>query len=965
MAAKYRVLVHPKPFKKQPNKIEMGIVTNDLKRSFSEPIPVTKLLDYAGKGHCIMLCDADIDEDNSFRFISSSLFAIDVDDDAMVTDPAEVMLRLKDKLTGLFYTFSHGLKGNRYRLLFQLDKRIDDERTMQDIIKVVAGDLKEMGLPVDENNNMNPKQIVRGGTKYELISAKNKLNTAELLERVKKANLKRQQELYQEFQKELRPIPFQALKEMAETIGYIASGSGQYALWTQLVLGIKHYANTGFITQDEGFELFDIISGSEQSQRDWERLKARGQVTIGTFIHEALKRGYKGKYTYYGNDETIPATYDHETIKVKDYIPVEVAKELILRNKRILVDSPTGSGKTTAFLNSFKELSNEKPHFFIFAAPTIALTEQNAISHKVRAIKGQTDNLFKIINQDVRTGKRVFISTFDMCPILIDFLKLIEKNMSFTLVVDELHKFVTDYDLNYRFEAIKNLYVVSKQAKSFIGLSGTIDDIYKNEFDQVVTIDNGKPQSPCQEFAVYTYEKKDNALAELAKLIEVWTSKRKLLVYIQSKEKIEQLKTVLRRKGIKVHTINANSKSNHTYKQLVETSQIDEDVQVVLTTSVIADGVNIKNSIDWECLAVCNDFSNLFNYSSIKQISNRLRNVYRRFSIYMQEPKNKSEEPFQLESAYQSRLKIAENIANEINLHPYFDPRLFQTSIVEKRYGIYQGIEQRLEIDTLQLRHAVSQQQERYYSGARYAFINAVERALHTKASGILNISKEIQNNHLEMAFIEQVLGEMQEQKKGDETAKREAIGKVFTREVYQAFVDGDEEILSKFKKEVIASHYSCLSKITQIADYETCLQIVKQVKRNKDTYSFYQSIQLLDDMFYFMALDRPSKTKKAFLALGEVNEFVTNDDYQIIITNMAKKIKLRKEDIEAVEGMYQFENKRSKKERMKRVAEPITVEAIAKQYGLTIEQVKQCALNYAKRKGGTYEKVVRVKLGM
>lgn len=959
---KHQVLVHSTPYKQQPKGIEMGRITNGLKQSFSEPLSLDQILNYFSRGHSIMLSNAEVDQNNQFNFISSSLFAIDVDDDEKVTNPDEVVSQLKDQLSGLFYTFSHGSKGNRYRLVFQLDRTINDEYKMRGIIDLIARDLKMMGIPVDTQAK-NPLQIVRGGKKHLLINKDNKLDTGELLKRLKKEEVKRQQDLYDNFKKDLRPIHFDILKEMAHKIGYIPSGTGEGEVWKRLTVAIKHYVNTGFISNEEGFELYDILSGGEQSERSWNTLRANGQATIASFVHEARKRGYKGKYTHYTNDIEIKELFEKETIRVKGYIPSDVAKELILKNKRILVDSPTGSGKTTSFLTAFKELASKKKHFYIFAAPTIALTEQNALSHKVRAIKGKTSNLFKIINQDVKNGKRIFISTYDMAPILIEFLRTIEKNITFTLVVDELHKFVTDYDINYRFEAIKNLYEVSKEAESFIGLSGTIDDINKNDFDMVVKIENGKPQSPCQEFAVYTYEKRDNALVELAQLIEIWSTKRKLLIYIQSKNKIEHLKNVLRKKNIKVRVINANNKSNLTYKQLVEQATFDNDIQVVLTTSVIADGINIDNSIDWEVIAVCNDFSSLFNYSSIKQISNRLRNTYRRFSLFIQEPKNQNEEPFRLEKAYQSRLSIAENIVNEINGHAYFDPKLFHSSEIERIYGIKLAVENNLEYDKLHLRHAVSQEQERYFYGNRLAFIKAVERALVMKAKGTLNISFEIQKQRLDLTFIQMVLNSLKEQDVLEAEEKQRVVYKNFTPEVYQAFKDENETILNEFKKEVVPTHFSCIQRLSKIAEYETCRRVVSQVKRDADTHSFYNSVRHLVETTYFKAIDRANKTKTVISKLLEINEFVSNDEYKDILKKIAKETKLKEKDIKEVEKMVLFENKRSNKERFKKVVGTITSDHIAETFNLSVDRVHEIALNYAKeQKTAAIETVIRNK---
>ncbi|MCU7712992.1 DEAD/DEAH box helicase family protein [Priestia sp. JV24] len=979
---KHHVLVHPMPFKSQPNKFDMGKVTNELKKTYSERLSVTKILDFFSKGHCIILSNAETDQDNKLCFISSSLFAIDIDDEFEITNPQEVMFQLKDEAVGLFYTFSHGKKGNRYRLLFQLDQTINDELKMKGIIEHMAKRLQGMGLPVDAQAK-NTTVPVRGGRRgYEIINVHNKLNTYDLLESVKVMQSERQKSLYDEFKKDLRPIHFDALKEMAEHIGHIPSGVGQGELWKRLVVGIKHYVNTGYITDSEGFELFDIISGGEQSERAWRGLRANGQATIKSLEYEARNKGYKGKYLHYTNDQEIESTFEKEIIKVAGYIPTEVAKNLITRKQRLLVDSPTGSGKTTAFINAFKELSDESKHFYIFAAPTIALTEQNAISHKLRAVKGQTSNLFKIINQDVKNGQRVFVSTYDMTPVLIEFLQMICERISFTLVIDEIHKFVADYDKNYRYEAIQNLYKVGKKARSFIGLSGTVDDIYRNEFETVVKIDNGSPQSPCQELAIYTYEKRNDALAELAQLIEVWTSQRKLLIYIQSKNKIEQLKGVLQRKGIKVRTINASSKSNTTYRQLVETQQVPEDVQVILTTSVIADGVNIKNikrdengvplldkngkeipDLEWECIAVCNDFSNLFNYSSIKQISNRLRNTYRRFSLFIQAPRNKQTELFNLEYAYQDRLKRAKNIAKEINEHAYFDPQLFIVSEIERIYGVYQSIENNLDVDTLFLRHAVSKEQERYFSGCRFAFIKAVERALHTKNVGLLNISKEIKAQRLDMTFIKEVLQQLDTQEKEEQKRKSDSISDNFTPDIYKAFVEGNEQILGEFKKTVTNSHYACLKRLTTIADYDTCKKVVEKIKRDADTHTFYNSIQASTEALYLQAIDRPSKTKTVLLLMLKIKDFLSKDEYKNAIEKVAKKAKVKPKDVKEVEKMLSFENKRTKKERSKRVVGVLSFEEIAKTYDLPVEKVKELAMNYAKTRGETFASVVKTKL--
>ncbi|PHE95357.1 hypothetical protein COF81_14670 [Bacillus pseudomycoides] len=951
---KHQVIVHPKSFANQPQGYEMGKITNYIKRMYSEYVPVTKILEYFAKGHCIMLSDMQIDFENRFSFISSSIFAIDIDDVEKKTNPKEVIMMLKDKLVGLFYTFSHNKegKGNRYRLLFQLDRVITDEKKLRSIISLVANDLKNQGLPVDTQAK-NPLQIVRGGNKgYELVNANNKLNADDLLDRIKRDNYKKQQEQYSNFGKNHRPVSFKALKEMAECIGYIPSGTGETELWNRLTVGLKHYANSGYITQDEGFELFDIISGGEQSQRQWETKKANGQATIGSFIREARKRGYKGKYTYLANED-IEETYNKETIKVNRYIPTDVAKDILASKERVLVDSPTGSGKTTSFINAFKELQDNSKHFYIFSVPTITLTQQCANNHNLIAIKGQTKDLFKTIHTYIKNQNRVFVSTYDMVPVLIEMLQIMNEplKISYTLVVDEMHKFVTDYDKEYRFDAVQKLNEAGKTARAFIGLSGTIDDIYKNDFDKVIHIDNGNPASPCTEFAVYTYKKKKEGLAELVKLIEIWSTKRKLLIFIQSKDKIMQIQDALRQKGITVRTVSADSKKNTTYKQLVENETIEEGVQVVLSTSVIADGVNIKNSMEWEVIAVCNDFSPLFNYSAMKQISNRLRNPYRRFSLFMQDAKEEEQNTFCIESSYKWRCDRANKLVDEINEHPYFDKRLFRSSEIEKKYGIYEG-EEKLEVDTLFLRHAVSNDQEKYYSGCRYAFIKVVEKVLHKKAIGILDVTEEIKKQQIDLADIKEILDRLEAQAKKSDAEKEEGILQTFDTEVYQAFVEQNEEVINGFKKATIPRHFACISGLSRIADYETCKKIVSGVKRDADSHAFFTAIRSVTDANFFSKVDRPNATRTAFFKLLELDRFMTTQEYKKALERIAKQIKMPVKDIKVAEKLVIFENSREGKDRtrVKRVSSPITVGSIAEMYDIPISRIEEIMKTYTER---------------
>lgn len=964
------VAIHNKNFRKQPQNNDMGFITNDFKRiGHAERKSIFEIFKAASRGQCIIPANYEMDFNSpiklgSFRFISSSLILVDIDDDTEKTNPTEVLAQLKDKCTGLFYTFSHGIKGNRYRLVFQLDRPLTDKDLYKRVVLLLLDDLSKLGLPVDRNVK-DPTQVARTGIKGFVINDLNvTLDVTEYTERAKREQLIKAEKAKEVFESEMKyKITFSELKEMAEKVGYIPSGSGQAALWNSITVGIKHYAESGGITDEEGWELYNIISGGEQSRKAWEGLRASGRATIATLIYHARERGYQRKPYRYALEKK-PVTYTTERQKVKEHIPVELAVELIERKQRILVDSPTGSGKSTAFIGASKQLAkSENNRFFIFAVPTRTLAEQLARKHGVLAVTGDKENIYKSIFAYQKVGNRVFVATYDMAANLINTLKDWHKvGSSFCLIVDEIHKYVTDYNRSYRYEAITNLHQASKEATSFIGLSGTTQDILKSEFDIIIQIDNGKPSSPCQEFAVYTYEKQKDALPSLVKLIEAWTTQRKMLIYVQSKEQIATLYDLLRKRGIVTRTISAAEKKNSTYKALIEHETVPDNVQVILATSVIADGISIKNSLEWECLVVANHFSDMFNISMLKQCSNRFRNTYRRFSIYMQNPSNTETDLFNIDSAYEYIFSSAKRFQTALNAEfATKDLALFRASIIEKEYGLYAAGDA-IEIDTFYLRYAASTAQEKFYRTRRLAFIKALEKVLHKKNTGTLDINAAIENKKLNLALIESEISDLQAEFELDREARKNNIKTVFTEQVFRAFHEQEDEVLREFKSLVLPEHYSCIERLYRITDFATCKKIVMQWKRRSDTYDFYTRIQRLVDIWHFSALARSTETKKIYKAVAELAKegFMDKEDLEKRLLKIARKKRVQLKKLQKVlNGFFFKETTRNGNQRLAQFI-PVGFEKISSVFEIDPTKLVKIVQNYAQDQS----KIVQVIVG-
>lgn len=949
--------IHYEKYRKQPINAEMGKITNDFKKQgFAKRCSLLEIFHAASQGQSILPSNFEVESDydkgrlGSIRFVSSSLVMIDVDDDYCITDPDALLEKLKDKCAGYFYTFSHGIKGNRYRLVFSLDRSITNENIYKAVVTQLAAEVKDL-IEMPANNHIPspvdtqakvPTTPIRTGRLQPVISDLTvRVDATEYIEKARREEIRRTEAAKASFEASMEyRTTFEELKEMAEVVGYLPSSSGQGELWKTMVMGIKHYVEGGAITDSEGYELYAAISGPEASNKVWDGFKPNGRATIATLVKFAKDKGYKRKGYRYALSAS-SETYKKERHKVKEYIPTDLARDFIERNQRLLVESPTGSGKSTSFINASKALCAENPkssRFYIFSVPTRALATQLAQKYDVPVVIGNSKGLFSRLFSGVKNGVRVFIATYDMTNILMNWISNFNQFPSFVLMVDEYHKTVTDYSGAYRRDTLNELQKAGKKASSFIALSGTPEDILKAEFDQIIEIDNGRLASPCQEFAIYTYEKQKEALPLLVQLIEAWTVKRKLLIYIQSKEVITKLYDLLRKRGIVTRTVSASEKRNNTYKSLVETETVPDDVQVILATSVIADGISIKNSLEWECIVVANHFSDLFNASTLKQISNRFRNEYRRFSIFMHQPIAEDTELFNIDAAYRFIYSVADRFAKHLNAEFSFkDLDLFRASIIEDHYGI-SADEHGINADKYFIRYEVSKAQERYYKGRRLAFVKAVEKVLHKKSVGSLNISEAVRNKELDLSLIESAISELEQQIELDREARKNGVEQFFTHEIYQAFHDNNEIKLSQFKNFVLPEHYACIKGLYQFASYETCKKIAMGVTRKCDTHAYMNRIRAIVDVWYFDSFNRRTETKRIYEAfIPLINEEpIPSKELQAIMEQTANRQRVSPVAAKKVlNNLFVHERTRSNKEWSVKL-QLLTVERIAAEQKLT-----------------------------
>jgi superfamily II DNA/RNA helicase len=948
----------------------MPVITNWFKRNGqSKRYSILDVLKMSAQAKCYIPSFIELDE-NGYNFISSSLMLFDIDDDDCVTNPQEVLDQLNDICAGLFFTSSHGIKGNRYRLVFQLDAPVRNKQAYKYIFKVISDTLKSYGLPVDEQAR-DPLQRVRTANKGYLIgNLQAVINTAPILEQMHVETEQRLKEKAEKMKaygsRKFRIYTADELKEMARAIGYVAD----HETWFALGYALWSYIHEGHIDEIEGFEIFTILCDGNDESEKWYELRNPREMKIATFIKYAKEHGYKDcKYRY--AQAKMEIFNKAEKVKFKgEHIEISFARELLDAEQRVLVKAPTGSGKTFSFINASKELAAELAEenfnrFYLFTAPTIALTEQVAESNDILCVKGQVKDLFQKVKRYIKKGGRVFSVTYDLALFLSGIIEKIQEHCTFTVMVDEVHRLTVDY--NFRREAIDNIMKLEQKTsvKSYVALTGTADAVYREPFDREIHVSitpqnvlekDGKP--PCQQWGAVTFEKGEGE----ALLYQVIKQKadvgRRLLVFIQNKEIIKWLHKKLLDNGINAKAITSDGKSNNmAYHSLVKQSKFPDGVQVILSTSVIADGINIKNESkkeSYECIVYTARNSPMFDIDTIRQMAHRYRSTYRSFLVFMQKAQREIDFLYNIEAAYRHDKKIAENMIEELKTE-FNGPagyRLFKDGKIEKSFSVSVDSLGNWTYNKLFIRHKVNGEKAKFYSTYRNQMIEALTKLIGKAPSP--TISASALKETIDLSELEDEINELKEKAKLEKKEKMEQISEVFTPNVFKAFKDESiknvsnqekELLLSSFKGAVASEHYACIKELANIADYKTVSKIVVNVKNQNQTHAFKKIVDSFRTVQYFERIARKTPTKRVYNAFKKlVGKPLTREEYQVVIQSISGKFKECSLEDARYMAEYFFHHKLERtKEGRTRTLELLTLENIAESFGVTETEVANC----------------------
>ena len=243
------------------------------------------------------------------------------------------------------------------------------------------------------------------------------------------------------------------------------------------------------------------------------------------------------------------------------------------------LQAPTGRGKSTFIIEEFA-----KTNKVILACPVKVQVAQIASDFKdneqVQCFTG--DETTNALYGDV------IVCVYDKLAAILEqntYLK------NYVLVVDEAHKIYQA--AGYREQALSVVLdaIIDKTFKQVITISATFQpEIFPLEFDEQILISHAPTEKPDVDVLYY----KNYQLLEEA-LIQISPSEGKVaMVRINNKEQIRHAKICFEQQDLRVLEIHSEIQKSDDVVQLLETSEVI-DYDIVLTTSLLDEAINIKN----------------------------------------------------------------------------------------------------------------------------------------------------------------------------------------------------------------------------------------------------------------------------------------------------------------------------------------------------------------------------------
>lgn len=279
----------------------------------------------------------------------------------------------------------------------------------------------------------------------------------------------------------------------------------------------------------------------------------------------------------------------------------------IVPNKFTFLVAPTGAGKTTFTMEELKVQFK----VVLILVPTQAkvMELQNEYSGKAPLL---CEYLFFCANENpeetIRRFKGVIVATYDKFDKIIQLMSNPQKKASL-LVIDEAHKLYSAG--SFRDDALTPVicHLQKRSILTILFLTATktteLFDQLKIDIDQEILVKHQNP--PVRDIRVTSLSNGDQYTAiaiieqKIRELIKSSDSSKgkcgkTIIVRVNSRDKCENMKRYFeKRHKLKCIVVHSKTKNQSEVKEVFETQKIPTGVDIVFTTSIMDEAVNLNN----------------------------------------------------------------------------------------------------------------------------------------------------------------------------------------------------------------------------------------------------------------------------------------------------------------------------------------------------------------------------------
>ena len=296
---------------------------------------------------------------------------------------------------------------------------------------------------------------------------------------------------------------------------------------------------------------------------------------------------------------------------------------------KIIASAETGTGKTTAFVKEFHKHRPSKR--LIILAPLTAIVDQ---------IKAENDTVISLTGKSspsdhtkAKTASLV-VATYEQ-----GYKHLKDHNTFDYVVIDEVHNLITAN--SYKSETITNLTYVLESYR-VIGLTGTVNILFKAIGYKLINI---KKESQIKVDVNFIIDNRPPLKIALQHLKNV---QGKCILRVNSRSVAKDIVIELIELGTytedEILTLNSdnNIKNSKDYKNLISEGEFDKKKRLVLTTSIIDEGLSIEQEGFTDVVFIETEYNPMAE--SLKQFYARFRNIdpNRKNYFYYRETNNQT-----------------------------------------------------------------------------------------------------------------------------------------------------------------------------------------------------------------------------------------------------------------------------------------------------------------------------------